>query len=221
MEYDPTDQQSAAYYTGQLILELGRAPVPTPYRGSAALSGHARNYDPGAREHADREAAAVAEWLRNEQVIYTSANALNNSTKAYYKRIIEEERTKRNRRGYDIERVRQEARTESYHATDYGRRKANPGAVPPSPSWFEPGNLQCKWCPCCYGTGQGWADAGYDPRFPREMILRYRPIPCECCKGHQKLCVRMGGGRRTKQKSRRKTHRTSKRLVKNYSKRYE
>ena len=211
MEYDPTDRQSVAYYTGQLIRELGSAPVPSPYGGSAALSGHASNYDPGARAHADREADAVAEWLRTEQAAYTSANALNNSTKAYYKRIIEEERAKRIRRGDDIARAREGARTESYSATDYFKRKTNPGAVPPSPSWFEPGNLQCKWCPCCFGTGQGWADAGYDPRFPREMILRYKRIPCECCNGHRKLCYGHGGGRRTKQKSRRKTHRKSKR----------
>ena len=213
MEYNPTDRQSAAYYTGELIPELGRAPVPTPYGGSAAFRGHASNYDPGAREHADREAAAVAEWLRKEQAIYTSVNTLNtlnNSTKEY-KRIIEEERAKRTSRGADIERARQEARTESYHATDYFRRKANPDAVPPSPSWVESG-VSYRWCPCCFGTGWGWADAGYDPRFPREMILRYKQIiQCECCNGHRKLYVRMGGGRRTKQKSRRKTHRKSKR----------
>ena len=226
MDYDPMDAQSSAYYAGTLIPELGKAPVHT--EPILANSGHARNYDPAVRDHASREVAAVAAWIANEDSVYTSVNTsaagLNDSTKSYYKRIIEEERAKRIQRPTDIAQAKSDARIESGYATDYYRRKS--GDAPPSPVYHEPCNM-CRGtgcptcqrrgyfsyhlCSCCFGSGSGWDTGHVDPRFPREVITRYKQITCECCGGSPKLYFR-GGGKK-KQKSRRKTRRRSKRLL--------
>jgi len=190
--------QSIQYYTGNLIPELGilyflREWQDSFYgRGEGVSMKEAKD-----RWEKERDEGAVKEvnrWIQKEQEILDNGG-LNKTKSSEYKKIIEEERLKREKKN-PTPRGRYNLYRKRIHEYLIGK------PAPPElriwtedcPSCNGKGCEECKGsgyitmqdCRCCGGTGYGYVVKAINTYYEK-----YEAIwgGCECCKGAGKLRI--------------------------------